>query len=128
MMKVKYNKETNSLIEKVEELRKWIDKQEHEEFLIEVKKFYQKRSENQNRYYWDIIIGEGCKYTGYDKDEMHECFKQTFIDNCDDNFKLRRCKSTKDMATIEFADYMERIRRFAATEWGVYMPNPNEYN
>jgi hypothetical protein len=35
--------------------------------------------------------------------------------------------STRKMNTSEFQDYCEQIRRWAATELGVDIPNPNEY-
>jgi hypothetical protein len=34
--------------------------------------------------------------------------------------------STKDMTSIEFTNYVERIRQWAAEELGLEIPDPNE--
>ena len=35
-------------------------------------------------------------------------------------------KSTTKLTTIEFEDYMEKIRVFASREMGCFLPKPNE--
>jgi len=58
------------------------------------------------------------------RDEMNEAIKQKFL--YDDSKAIPFTKSTKTLNTKEFETLMEDVRRWAITEYNVYLPEPNE--
>ena len=92
------------------------------------------RSLPQNAYYWGVVVHLVSEHTGYTPDEVHEFLKMKFIPKrlaiadgngevCDE-FVL--AGSTRKMNTIQFGEYMEECRRFAAETLDCYIPDPNE--
>ena len=93
-----------------------------------------KRSTPQNSYYHGVVVAEvrhGLLEIGYQMtaDETHEFLKQKFnniqIVN-KEGIVIDVPKSTTELNTIEFSEYVERIARFASEYLGVYIPAPNE--
>lgn len=100
---------------------------------IVIKRFYKIRSTgkitdkgNQNGYYWGCIIPILSEYFGYELDEMHEAIKYKFlrIGGTDDLPKIR---STASLNTIEWEDFMERIRIWALIEFNIIIPTVEDY-
>jgi len=91
---------------------------------VVVRKERSQRSNNQNSYYWGVVLPILGDYFGYEPDEMHEALKLKFlqIGPCD----VPTVKSTTKLNTTEFEEYLERIRRWAATEYSVQIPLPGE--
>ena len=85
----------------------------------------QARSDLQNNYYWAVVVEITRQYCGYEKDEMHDAFGMMFR-KMEPVRGFPTIQSTKTMTTVEFEDYVETCRRFAATELGLYIPKPNE--
>lgn len=85
------------------------------------------RSGNQNAYYWGVVIKILGDYFGYDYNEMHEELK---IKHNPQPSRLSPEEtfggSTAKLSTAEFNDYLERIVRWAAMEYAVVIPDPNE--
>lgn len=107
------------------------------EITLEVRLNRRRRSEQQNSYYWKVVVGlvrkalmeeHGEMYT---KDEVHGILKQQCnwreITNEESGESIKIPKSTRDLNTLEFEEYEERCRRFAAEFLGVDIPLPNEY-
>ncbi len=94
---------------------------------VSVEVIRQKRSKNENAYYW-LILGELSEETGYTPDELHELFKGMFLKNHIEikgkNYTVIR--STSDLNTAEFEEYLSKIRQLASIEWGYYVKLPNE--
>lgn len=82
------------------------------------------RSNNQNSYYWGVVLPILGDYFGYDADEMHDALKMKFLRH--GAADLETVKSTTKLNTAEFEDYLERIRRWALTEYSLRVPMPNE--
>lgn len=106
------------------------------EITLEVRLNRRRRSEQQNSYYWKVVVGlvrkalmeeHGEMYT---KDEVHGILKQQCnwreITNEESGESIKIPKSTRDLNTLEFEEYEERCRRFAAEFLGVDIPLPNE--
>lgn len=97
---------------------------------IEIKEYRKDRSNNQNKYYWGVVIKELCNHTGYNADEMHEVLKAKFnpkelvFKQTGESVKIGG--STADMNTFEFEAYLEQIRIFSLTELDVLIPLPNQ--
>lgn len=91
------------------------------------------RSQRQNRFYWGVLVHELSEHTGFTPDEMHEWLKLRFIPKklavCNGNGEVIDERvvggSTRKMTTTQFEDYMETIRRWAAEELGVFIPDPD---
>src|SRR5690606_35147705 len=99
-------------------------------YLIELKKYRDNRSNNQNAYYWGVVLKILSDFTGFEPDEMHEVLKAKFIKP-----KQRELPngeivdlpvSTKDLNTEEFENYLGLVRRFADIELHCIIPLPNE--
>jgi hypothetical protein len=89
-----------------------------------VRKWKKKRTDNQNRYYWGVVIPILCESLGYSDEEMHEALKWQFLRNTTRE-KLPTVKSTVGLSTIEFKNYIEKIVAWAA-EQGIIIPGPNQ--
>jgi len=86
------------------------------------------RSNNQNKYYWGVVCELISEVTGYEKDEIHEILKQMFL--AEPKFigsqEVVIGKSSADLDTVQYEDYLEKIRRWAVQELNCYIPLPNE--
>lgn len=91
--------------------------------LIEPKK--KQRSLSENGYYWGVVIQLLSDWSGYTPDEMHDALKEKFLLTFDEEHKLARMKSSANLSSIEFENFMSRIRTWAS-EQGVFIPLPNE--
>lgn len=99
---------------------------------ITIRKHRSKRTNDQNAYYWGIVIPILADHFGYDQEEMHEELKILFnpIKSKIDPSRTIGGSTTK-MSTVEFysddeSSYVERICRWAATEYGLYVPPPKK--
>jgi len=93
------------------------------EYYLVLEKHRNRRSLNQNAYYWGVVIPmTGDKY-GYLNKEMHEVWKYQFLQVSDGKFT--RVKSTTELDTMQFMEYVDKIKALAATD-GLYIPDPNE--
>jgi hypothetical protein len=100
---------------------------------ITVERKYATRSMAQNAWYWSCVVGLVAEHTGYTPDEIHEIYKAKFIPKpmaiADGNGEIVGevvlGGSTTRMDTVQFSDYCERIREWAAT-LGVVIPDPPE--
>jgi len=78
----------------------------------------------QNRYYWGVMMPILCDHFWYTPEEMHSALKIHFL--VDVSGKLPIIKSTKKITTSDFIKYVESIQRWAAQDYGLYIPDPNE--
>ena len=91
---------------------------------VTVKKKKKTRSNPQNAFYWGVVIKLLCETTGYNDDEMHNALKMLFLQ--DRSRKIPTLRSTTTLSTMEFEDYLEKIRIWASTELSCNIPLPNE--
>ena len=122
---IKGNKDKQSLINYLKELGN--------DYIVEVKKQRNNRSNMQNNYYWACIVQPLANEIGYFPDEMHDILKVKFasqwesIDINDKQVGLQVVNSSARMNTKEFEIYAEQIRVWALTELGIRLMLPNEY-
>ena len=83
------------------------------------------RSNNQNRYYWGVVVSILAESFGYSPDEMHNALAWRFL-RLDDRPELPTVRSTTTLTTGEFERYLEAVRTWASIEQGVFIPLPNE--
>ena len=95
------------------------------EVSVTVAKPTRPRSGQQNRYYHGVVVPILSENCGYSNEEMHDALRMKFL--CDNvACTLPRIKSTTELTTFEFEDYMSRIRIWASADLGCYVPVPNE--
>lgn len=86
------------------------------------------RSNQQNRYYWGVVLKLVSEETGYQPEEIHELFKnkylKQFIEINGDEYEI--CGSTTRLKTHEMEEYLAKIRQFASMKLSLYIPLPNE--
>ena len=92
---------------------------------VTVAKTSKKRSSNQNRYYWGVVAKLVAEATGYTTDEAHDALRWQFLKKVADGMP-DTVKSTKELTTAEFEDYMTEIRQWASVALSCYIPEPNE--
>lgn len=83
-----------------------------------------KRSSQQNKFYWGVVIKLIAEELGYDSDELHEALKWKFLKV--NNPKLPTVRSTAKLSTVEFMDYIDQIVRFASQELNIIIPDASE--
>jgi len=97
------------------------------EMVVRKKRKY--RSYEQNRVQW-WYISEISKETGYTKGEVYAILCSEFLKAQKVDEKTGRIydyiRGTSDLSTTEHAEFTADIRRFAAQEWGMNLPEPNK--
>lgn len=97
-------------------------------YSVSITKIREIRTFDQNRLYW-LWIACICQETGNDKDDMHEYFKKYFLGYSDKEMfgnTIRKVRSTSDLDTKQFTDYLEKIKTWASRELGIILPDPND--
>lgn len=87
------------------------------------------RSGQQNRYLWGVVYSAIAAETGHSPEEIHDACKAMFLPR--DFIAVGRrdievTKSTTKLSTVEFSDYVERIRSWAGTELRLSIPSPED--
>lgn len=90
------------------------------------------RSGQQNRWYWGVIVELLSEHTGYSPDEIHEVLKAKFLPKrlaiADGNGEIRGefviGGTTTRLTRVEFGEFCEAVRRWAAEELHVVIPDP----
>lgn len=90
------------------------------------------RSGQQNRWYWGVIVELLSEHTGYTPDEVHEVLKAKFLPKrlavADGNGAIRGefviGGTTTKLDKIAFGEFCEAVRRWAAEDLGVVIPDP----
>jgi len=107
----------------------FLEKNAYKRTILKTKVWKKERSNNQNAYYWGVVIELICEHTGYFPFELHELMKFQFNRVVrKDNFGNEKSfpGSTTDLDTMSFEVYLDKIRKWAAIEYGIYIPLPNE--
>lgn len=104
------------------------------EVLVTIERAHATRSDAQNRYLWAVVIDLIADHTGFTPDETHECLKAKFLPKklafadgngvVVDEYVIGG--STRKLNKVEFGEYIEAIRTWAAEYLGVVIPDPVE--
>lgn len=103
---------------------------------IAIKEARKRRSNKQNAYYFGVVVpaitqmflGAG---NDMDKEQVHEFLKLHVgglkaVATQPNGVKLTVAQSSSKLTTVQWEDYCEKIRAWAA-QFGVQVPLPNEY-
>jgi len=123
---IKDDKDKQSLINYLRELGN--------DYIVDVKKQRNNRSNMQNNYYWKCIVQVLAEELGYFTDEMHDILRAKFLNEWEmveiNNKKigLNKIVSTATLNTKAFEIYADQIRIWALSDLGIRLMLPNEYN
>jgi hypothetical protein len=99
--------------------------------ILELKEDSLTRTQRQNKLYW-LWLNVYYKDTGNRQDAMHEYFAKNFIggemkeiDLLGEKVRVMVVKSTTQLTTAEFKDYLEQIQDFM-NEQGIKLPTPKD--
>lgn len=105
--------------------------------LISVKRYHKQRSLKQNAYYHGCIIPYvqgGLLDMGFEKhilgaETVHDMLKNKFLKEdvpVESGEFITLVKSTSDLSTVEFMDYIDEIKKWAAEFLNINIPDPGE--
>ena len=114
-------------------LRDWAQRQKEGEYIIKIQRARAVRSVEANRYYCGVVLTLLSDHTGYTVEELHEWAKMKFMPKevalCDGNGEVKDALviggTTTTLNTVQFYEYIEQIRLFAASELDVNIPDPD---
>lgn len=99
-----------------------------DELVVTVDRPFRQRSLRQNAYYWGVVLRVVAKETGHTEEELHEIYKRMFLPRKVIQYKGKDFPvpgSTTESDSVEFTEYIERVRAEAAT-LGIQIPNPDQ--
>lgn len=88
------------------------------------------RSTPQNDWYWGAILPIISRETGHTVEELHEIFKRKFLPRKTVRYRdqdIVMPGSSADCTTIEFSEYIERIRSEVA-DMGITIPEAGDFS
>lgn len=83
------------------------------------------RSIRQNAYYWSVVVGSVARVLEYTPEKTHEALRWKFLPHRGQVLPV--AESTADLSTLEFEEYLSRVRTWASVSLGCFIPLPNEY-
>ena len=110
----------------LKEFKREFYRREGRRVFVTVKNYAKNRSNEQNSYYWGVVIYIISDELGYTSEEAHEAMKFLFLRIRNDG-KPDTVRSTTELTTVEMEEYIDNIRRWASIEMNIYIPEPNEY-
>ena len=84
------------------------------------------RSNQQNAYWWGVVIPLIAEASGFTDDEAHDALKAKFLGQDDLTTGLRKIGSTAKLDTRQFTELIDQVRQWAQDFLTVYIPAPNE--
>ena len=97
-----------------------------QEIELILRKRRKKRTKNQNSYLWGIIYPIIMESSGYaTAEEVHDAMKMEFLRVHRDGLP-DTVRSTTDLTTAEFSEYVDSIKRWASEFLGAYIPDAGE--
>ena len=99
-----------------------------DELIVTIERPKRQRSLRQNSYYWGVVLKVIASETGHSVEELHEIYKRMFLPRQIIVYKDKEYPipgSTRESDSLEFSEYIERVRAEAAT-LGIRIPSPDQ--
>jgi hypothetical protein len=99
-------------------------------YTVEVLQKKVRRTISQNALYWLWLTCIAYE-TGHDKHEVHEYFKKLYLQPVEVVMfygEIVQFWSTRNLNTIQFKHYLDKIQVFAATELAITLPDPDDHH
>ena len=113
------------LLDKAEGFHKHLHTLTGKRVELTVQKLRHPRTNNQNRYYWGVVVKLIAQHTGHDSEQIHELLKQFHSPNWHLGEKAIPTSTTR-LDTLEFSEYTEKCRMWANEFFGLNIPLPGE--
>lgn len=102
---------------------------------ITIEKQKNKRSNEQNRYYWGVVIAltkkaiEDINGEPIGQTDVHDLLRSRLLyhESLNEKTALKVPKTTTELSTIEFEKYMDDCRNWAKEYLNIDVPEPNEF-
>jgi hypothetical protein len=84
------------------------------------------RTYQSNKYYWGVVISVLSEELGYDEEDMHNLMREMFLKRriIIKGKEYISVASTASLDTVAFGEYVDKIKRWSASELGIYIPEP----
>lgn len=82
------------------------------------------RTSPENKYYWGVILKMIADETGATPEDVHQEMRRMFLRAGGETIPIT--KSTTELSTTEFEDYLSKIRMWAANFLNLIIPLPGE--
>lgn len=118
----------NSFSDKVK-VKEYIDRLPDKRYEVSINIHRDKRSYDQNRLMW-LWLACISEETGYESEELHEYFKNKHLSHKEVTVfgeHVDKTVSTKNLNTLQFKEYLDKIQKFASSELGIILPNPEDH-
>lgn len=95
-----------------------------------------RRSDRQNRYYWPCFVQPFADYMreqdgNYTAEMAHETFKLMFLATTiidkKTGHRLTHVRSTTELNTLEFNEYLDNVAKLLADDFGFVVADPDLY-
>ena len=105
--------------------RRFVRQFKNGDYRLEITDIKEKRSDQQNRYYWGVYLPLIAEDSGHTTEELHAYFRGKYSSVLKKVFgqNTRVGKSTTKMTKSEFSEYIMNIE----SETGVVAPDTTEY-
>jgi len=105
----------------------WLGSLNDQRIELVVQKEKIERTMSQNRYLWAAVYQAISDEIGYTVEEVHDLCKTMFLKTHLDVKEKRYTiiKSTKELNTQQFSEYVESIKRWASSELSIAIPEAN---
>jgi hypothetical protein len=92
---------------------------------VTVERQKRKRTNQQNRWYWGVVLQLISEHTGEDPENLHEALKAHFAPkHVVGNIVVP--SASRYLDTMDFSTYCEKVRRWAAEELHISIPDPEQ--
>ena len=107
----------------------YIEKLPDQQYIVTIEKKKVKRTVPQNKLYW-LWINCIAKETGNEANDLHDYFGDKWLPKDQvqmfNNELHVRQRSTTQLTTVQFKEYLDKIQMFASAELGLILPNPED--
>ena len=118
-------KEGKLFLDKTPEFKAYLYTLGQHRVTVSVEKEKHKRSNQQNKWYWSCILQLISEHTGEEPEDLHEALKAHFAKKKVVG-SIVVPSATRYLDTIDFSEYCEKVRRWAAEELSISIPDPSE--
>lgn len=109
---------------------------------IEIKRYFRRRSDQQNRYYWGVHVELFRQWISenwgqeYDADTAHDILKRTLLGvqkksivsvETGEEKEVELPPSTATLNTADFTEYLDRVTELLVHYCGIEVPTPETF-
>lgn len=123
-------RDSKLFLDKGEKFKQYLAGLNDKRVQVTVEKIKHKRTNNQNQYYWGVVVKLIAQHTGHDPEQIHELLKMKFSPRWHFLEPMVGTPgiptSTTRLDTLEFVEYTEKCRMWANEFLGLNIPLPGE--